>query len=160
VSLDAGDSWRLAEEGLDRRFLWALAVDTADPELWYVSAAYHPREAHGGNGSANAAIYRKRGDGPWHAPASSEGMAEMPFALLALREHPGALIAGCDSGRLSPERGRRRVVGRPRRDALRTSTTFERRRADRSRAHTWPYSPSPSERKALCDKQCRRHQVT
>lgn len=100
LSTDRGESWKRVDKGLRRRFVWALAVDSADPDLWYVSAAHHPRSAHAGDGRADAAIYRKVGDGPWRATPASDGMARMPFALVALRGHPRALVAGLDDGRL------------------------------------------------------------
>jgi len=100
LSHDRGDHWRQLSRGVRRRFVWGLAVDTVDPDLWYVSAAYSPREAHRGDGRANAAVYRKLGTDPWHAPRASEGLDRMPFALLALRAARGALAAGLDDGRI------------------------------------------------------------
>jgi photosystem II stability/assembly factor-like uncharacterized protein len=38
-SRDGGRSWDKADAGRDRRYAWALAVDPADPERWFVSAA-------------------------------------------------------------------------------------------------------------------------
>jgi len=93
-SFDAGTSWRPADDGRDRHYTWAVTVDVADPELWYVSASRGPSQAHG-RGSAEAAIYRWRGDGPWE-PVLSE-LDSMPYALVA-RE--GELIAGLADGRL------------------------------------------------------------
>jgi hypothetical protein len=100
LSLDGGDSWQHAGRGVRRRFVWALAIDPADPDLWYVSAAYDPRKAHG-DGSADAAIYRRRGERRWEAPRSAAGLRSMPFALLTLHERPGALVAGFGDGRLA-----------------------------------------------------------
>ncbi|MGH3023921.1 MAG: WD40/YVTN/BNR-like repeat-containing protein, partial [Gaiellaceae bacterium] len=38
-SHDGGETWEPADEGRDRHYTWALAVDPADPDRWYVSAA-------------------------------------------------------------------------------------------------------------------------
>jgi hypothetical protein len=98
LSLDGGGSWQHAGRGVRRRFVWALAVDPADADLWYVSAARDPRAAHG-DGFADAAIYRRRNGERWEAPAS--GLGSMPFALLTLDGRPGALVAGFGDGRLA-----------------------------------------------------------
>ena len=105
VSEDAGRTWRAADEGMDRRYTWGLAVDDADPDLWYVSASHGARQAHRDNGDAQAVLYRKRGEGPWEA-LGGEGsgigreLASMPYALLAPRGRPNALIAGMQNGDL------------------------------------------------------------
>src|SRR5829696_9475715 len=41
-SRDGGRSWEKADTGRDRRYAWALAVDAADPDRWFVSAAPGP----------------------------------------------------------------------------------------------------------------------
>ena len=43
VSADAGRSWPSADDGMDRHYVWGLAIDAADPDLWYVSASYGAR---------------------------------------------------------------------------------------------------------------------
>ena len=62
-SRDGGRSWDKADAGRDRRYAWALAVDAADPDRWFVSAAPGPFEAHGSRPS-DSAIYRWEGSGP------------------------------------------------------------------------------------------------
>ncbi|MBX6342602.1 MAG: hypothetical protein IRY97_09105, partial [Thermomicrobiaceae bacterium] len=84
LSRDAGATWQPVDEGMDRHYVWGLAVDPADPDLWYVSATFGPREAHDAE-DARAVLYRRRGDGPWEPlgggfPSPSP---EMPYALLA-----------------------------------------------------------------------------
>lgn len=100
LSTDRGQSWRHVDKGVRRRFVWGLAIDPADPDLWYVSAAHNPHRAHQGAGNADAAIYRKRGEQRWQAPEHSDRLARMPFALLTLAGRPGALLAGLDDGQL------------------------------------------------------------
>src|SRR5919199_36933 len=72
LSSDAGDSWTPVDAGMDRHYVWGLAVDPPDPHLWYVSASYGPRQAHGNHGDAQGVIYRKRGDAPWQ-PLGGDG---------------------------------------------------------------------------------------
>ena len=104
-SRDAGWTWEPAESGRPHRYCWALAVDGEDPDRWYVSAAYGPRQAHGG-GPARAGLYRWEGDGPWEpigaglpAPIDS-----MPYALVSSSD---GLFTGLADGRLfhSADRG-------------------------------------------------------
>jgi photosystem II stability/assembly factor-like uncharacterized protein len=92
-SRDGGRSWQPAEAGRDLRYCWALAVDPADPERWYVSAASGPGAAHSG-ARARGRLYRWDGDA-WHAltlPPES-----MPYALAATSQE---LIAGLADGRI------------------------------------------------------------
>lgn len=80
---DGGVSWEVMDIGRDLRYCWALAVDPADPDRWYVSASSGPRTAHAGE------------DGTWRAldlPGES-----MPYALAAI---DGALLAAMADGRI------------------------------------------------------------
>jgi photosystem II stability/assembly factor-like uncharacterized protein len=105
LSDDAGRTWRPVDDGMDRHYAWGLAVDAADPDLWYVSASFGARQAHRQHGDAQAILYRKRGDKPWE-PLGGEGSdlqqpsPVMPYALLAPRVRPHALIAGMQNGDL------------------------------------------------------------
>jgi hypothetical protein len=99
-SRDGGRTWEAADGGRDLRYCWALAIDPADPDRWYVSAAAGPGAAHSGD-RARGRLYRWE-SGSWHAlalPADS-----MPYALAA---HDGELIAGMSDGRIlhSADRG-------------------------------------------------------
>ncbi len=104
-SFDGGESWRAADEGRDRSYVWALAVDPDDPDRWYVSASSGPRRAHG-RGDPDAGIYRWEGEGPW-VPLG-EGLPEpleaMPYALAFAGDE---LFAGFTDGALyrSGDRG-------------------------------------------------------
>ena len=97
-SRDAGETWEPADEGRDRHYTWALAVDPADPDCWYISASTGPFEAHGSR-PAQAALYRWRGDGPWEELdlGLERPLATMPYALAATN---GRLVAGLRDGRL------------------------------------------------------------
>jgi photosystem II stability/assembly factor-like uncharacterized protein len=102
MSDDAGRSWRTVDDGMDRHYVWGLAIDPADPDLWYVSASISAREAHRSNGQAEAYIYRRRADTPWERlngglPAP---LPFMPYALLTLPNRPNTLIAGLQHGEL------------------------------------------------------------
>jgi photosystem II stability/assembly factor-like uncharacterized protein len=109
ISLDAGDTWQPEDEGMDRHYCWALAVDPVDPELWYVSATYGARHAHREDGDSSAQIYRRAADSEWEELTinGATEMPNMPYALLVPRDAPGTLIAGFRDGELmhSPDRG-------------------------------------------------------
>jgi hypothetical protein len=103
-SRDFGDSWEAADEGMDLRYAWGLAVDAEDPELVYASAAAGPGRAHGG-GFSDAAVYRRRQGGRWEAVL--KGLAAFPYALCADPEVPRAVYAGLGDGTIlrSPDSG-------------------------------------------------------
>jgi hypothetical protein len=91
-SRDGGLSWEAADAGRELRYCWALAVDPADPERWYVSAASGPRAAHSGE-SARGRLYRW--EGTWRElPTPPDSM---PYALAAA---DGELLAGMADGRI------------------------------------------------------------
>ena len=97
-SRDGGDRWEPADEGRDRHYTWALAVDPHDADSWYVSASPGPFEAHGSR-PARAAVYRWRGRGPWEELdlGLPRPLEAMPYALVA---GEGRLVAGLRDGRL------------------------------------------------------------
>ena len=100
-SRDGGLSWEAADAGRDLGYCWALAVDPADPDSWYVSAASGPMAAHRGR-DARGRLYR------WSASAwepLSLPDDTMPYALAAGDDE---LIVGMADGRIlhSGDRGR------------------------------------------------------
>jgi photosystem II stability/assembly factor-like uncharacterized protein len=100
-SEDRGQTWRAFEDGLDRRYAWAEAVDPADPDLWYVSVSRSPSAAHG-NGDGQAKLWRSRGDG-WQAIdrwGDEPTLRRMPYALASLPGQPDRLLAGLRGGTL------------------------------------------------------------
>src|SRR6266852_3709886 len=46
-SIDGGETWQAADEGRDRHYTWAVAVEPDDANAWYVSASTGPFAAHG-----------------------------------------------------------------------------------------------------------------
>ena len=91
-SRDGGRSWEAEDSGRDLPYCWALAVDPADPERWYVSAASGPGAAHRGQ-RATGRLYRWTGAWePLEVPGES-----MPYALVVAGEE---LIAGMTEGRI------------------------------------------------------------
>jgi photosystem II stability/assembly factor-like uncharacterized protein len=104
-SVDGGETWTAADEGRDRNYTWALAVDPDDPELWYVSASTGPFAAHG-RGDPQAHLYRRRKGEPWSALGGGlpDPLRAMPYALVAAG---GRLFAGLSDGQLwaSSDRG-------------------------------------------------------
>ena len=116
---DFGESWEAADAGMDRWYVWGLAVDLEDPTLVYASAAPGPGRAHG-SGFSDAAIYRRRAGQRWEAVL--EGLVAFPYALCADPETPGALYAGFGDGKIvhTPDAGKSwdEVAGVPALDAL------------------------------------------
>jgi hypothetical protein len=98
-SSDGGRTWQALDTGRDLGYCWALAVDPADPERWYVSAATGPGAAHRGTG-ARGRLYRW--EGAWVPLALPD--ESMPYALVA---HDGELVAAMSDGRIlrSGDRG-------------------------------------------------------
>ena len=103
-SEDAGESWRPADDGLDRRYTWAVAVDPDDPGLWYVSASTGPFAAHGGR-DPQARLFRRGAGEPWSPLADGlpEPLPAMPYALVAAG---GRLFAGLADGQIWESRDR------------------------------------------------------
>jgi photosystem II stability/assembly factor-like uncharacterized protein len=97
-SSDNGETWSPADEGRDRHYTWALAVDADDPDCWFVSASPGPFSAHR-PGRAEAYIYRWRGAGPWQALDGGlpQPLDAMPYALAQTADR---LYAGLNDGRL------------------------------------------------------------
>ena len=97
-SVDAGESWQPADDGRDRNYTWAVAVDPEDPECWYVSASTGPFAAHGG-ADPQAFIYRRRNGDPWERLAGGlpNPLHAMPYALVATADR---LYAGFADGQL------------------------------------------------------------
>jgi hypothetical protein len=94
---DGGLSWEPEDAGRDLPYCWALAIDPADPERWFVAAARGPGAAHAGQG-ASGGLYRWE-DQAWRGvPVPGESM---PYAL-ALRD--GTLLAGMTDGRVLSSR--------------------------------------------------------
>ena len=97
-SHDNGESWEPADQGRDRHYTWALAVDPADADCWFISASTGPFEAHGSR-PAQAALYRWRGGGPWEELdlGLERPLETMPYALAATED---GLFAALRDGRL------------------------------------------------------------
>jgi photosystem II stability/assembly factor-like uncharacterized protein len=86
-SSDGGDTWERPDEGIERHYLYGLAVDPGDPDTILVSAANSPMEAHS-PAAADSTIYRRSGGGPWRE--AREGLPEPKGSLRALfATHPG-----------------------------------------------------------------------
>jgi photosystem II stability/assembly factor-like uncharacterized protein len=97
-SHDNGESWEAADAGRDRHYTWALAVDPADPDCWFVSAAPGPFHAHGSR-PAEAGLYRWRRDGPWEELdlGLPRPLETMPYALATTGD---GLVVGLRDGSL------------------------------------------------------------
>jgi hypothetical protein len=91
-SRDDGRTWQAADAGRELGHCWTLAIDPADPERRYVSAASGPRAAHSGE---RACGRLSRWDDSWEALALPPD--SMPYALNAI---PGELLVGMADGRI------------------------------------------------------------
>ena len=98
---DRGESWRRFEDGLDRHYAWAQAIDPTNPDLWYVAISRSPFAAHG-DGNGQARLVRSRGDGwtPIDTWGDSPELRRMPYALSALPGQPNRLLVGLRGGTL------------------------------------------------------------
>lgn len=86
--------------GLIGRYGWAAAGDPARPDVAYCATAPGPGRAHGGNGNAEAHIYRCQAGGVWERLAGGlpQPLDYMPYALICDRDAPGHLYAGLSNG--------------------------------------------------------------
>lgn len=80
-SRDGGDTWARPDEGIERHYLYGLAVDPGNPDTVVVSAAESPFKAHSSQ-SADSTVYRRSGPGPWREVR--EGLPEPLGTLRAL----------------------------------------------------------------------------
>lgn len=100
VSDDRGETWHRDEQGLDRTYAWAAAIDPADPDLWYASVSRSPSAAHG-PGDGQARLLR-HGSGRGWIPVDGWGdgaaLHRMPYALTTLPGTHGSLLAGLRGG--------------------------------------------------------------
>jgi photosystem II stability/assembly factor-like uncharacterized protein len=103
-SRDGGETWTPADEGRDRHYTWAVAVDPADPDCWFVSASPGPFNAHRA-GEAQALVYRWRGEGPWEPLDGGlpQPLDAMPYSFAVADDR---LFAGLSDGRLYESRDR------------------------------------------------------
>ncbi|MDQ6792252.1 MAG: glycosyl hydrolase [Candidatus Dormibacteraeota bacterium] len=98
-SQDGGDTWAQPDGGIERHYLYGLAVGPGDPDTVVVSAASSPQTAHDPR-HADATIYRRSVDGPWEEVR--EGLPETSGSLRALLAahpaEPGVFYAGSNRG--------------------------------------------------------------
>ena len=114
-SRDRGATWSPADAGMDRHYAWGLAVDPADPNLWYVSASFGAHLAHSQKRHSQGVLFRMRGTGLWEPLGTPDGAAtstdgpgaplqmpnvDMPYTLLTLPDRPNTLVVGLRSGTL------------------------------------------------------------
>lgn len=98
-SADGGETWTRPDEGIERHYLYGLAVDPGHPDTVIVSAARSPREAHS-LGAADATIYRRSGGGPWREVR--EGLPQPEGSVRAMLAadpaEPGVFYAAGNRG--------------------------------------------------------------
>src|SRR5260221_10405952 len=98
-SESGGQTWYRPDEGLQHHYLWGVAADPADPATLVISAAHGPQQAHNPQ-SAESALYRRSGNGPWQRV--QDGFPEprgLLTAVLATHEaEPGVFYAANNKG--------------------------------------------------------------
>jgi photosystem II stability/assembly factor-like uncharacterized protein len=100
-SEDLGESWDRVEDGLDRHYAWAQAIDPADPDLWYVAVSRSPFAAHS-DGDGQARLYRSGRSGfiPIDDWGDALELRRMPYALATMPGRPRHLLVGLRGGTL------------------------------------------------------------
>lgn len=98
-SVDAGESWRSPEDGLNHLYLVGVAVDPGDPETVVVSAADGPGVAYRAP-HAEAYVYRRTGRNRWELAMQglpeASGTTASRFATHA--DEPGVIYAAHNRG--------------------------------------------------------------
>jgi hypothetical protein len=107
-SRDGGDTWARPDAGLDRNYLWGLAVDLADPDTQVVSGAPSPQAAHTAL-AGDSAVYRRAGGGRWVPVEGLPAPGGMTAPVLAADPgEPGVFYAASNRGlHRSADGGRR-----------------------------------------------------
>lgn len=97
-SRDRGDTWERPDDGLDRNYLWGLAIDPADPETQVVSGAPSPQAAHAAP-AGDSAVYQRSGGGAWRPVEGLPGPSGTTAPVLAAEPgEPGVFYAACNRG--------------------------------------------------------------
>ena len=119
-SENLGDSWSRPEDGLDRHYAWAEAIDPADPDLWYVSVSRGPFAAHGG-GDGQAHLWARAATVGSRSTAGATGAAAADALCAGDRARPARDAAGGPARRdADAQRRRRRQLVAHRRGARRS----------------------------------------
>ncbi len=94
MSRDAGRTWTRVSAGLAVRYVMTIAVDPADPDLWYAGAA-RMRSAHAAH--SHASIFRREG-GMWTRLTGGlpPELEQLPHALVC--PTPNVVYAGLRDG--------------------------------------------------------------
>lgn len=84
---------------LDRRYGWAVAADTAQPDIYYLSASTGPASAHG-EGKANACIHRCKDGQRWESLSGGlpQPLNHVLYGLLTDVDAPGHTYAVLQNG--------------------------------------------------------------
>lgn len=101
ISTDRGETWDRPTDGLDIKYGWAVAADPQAPDRAYIALSPGPMKAHS-NSDAQAAIFRRHGDGRWERLQGGlpQPLDHMPYALITHPATPGYLLAGLANGDL------------------------------------------------------------
>ncbi|HEX3444212.1 MAG TPA: hypothetical protein VHS80_05805 [Chthoniobacterales bacterium] len=96
-STDGGDTWQRFGEGLRHRYLWSIAVDSADPDNIIVSAAASARHSHAD--PAESYLYRRVNGSPWQELRDGlpEPVGRRTAVLSAHPSEPGTFFAAWEN---------------------------------------------------------------
>ena len=96
---DGGATWETITDGLDRHYLFGIAVDPADPDTFIASVTRGPEQAHRPP-TAESFIYRRTAGRPWQPV--SEGLPNpkgtLVYSLEANEDEPGVFYAATNRG--------------------------------------------------------------
>jgi hypothetical protein len=98
-SRDGGETWTQPDEGIERHYLYGMAVDPGDPDTILVSAANSPMAAHDYR-AADATVYRRSGAGPWREVRDGlpDPAGSTRATLAASPAEPGVFYAAGNRG--------------------------------------------------------------
>lgn len=103
VSTDAGLTWSSQDSGIDKIYLFSMAVDFVDTNLVYVGASPDARHAHYRKGDSQAAIYRRKPEGSWE-PVEEKlppPLSYFPYGLATHPDEPDTIYAGFADGSIA-----------------------------------------------------------
>jgi photosystem II stability/assembly factor-like uncharacterized protein len=93
---DSGKTWQREEDGLQFKYCWSVAVDSADPATILLSASPSPRAAHSAE-RAESTIYRRTNDHePWNEVQGCLPKSVRAYILLANPAEAGVFYAAAN----------------------------------------------------------------
>jgi len=96
---DGGATWETIADGLDRHYLFGLAVDPGDPDIMVASVTRGPEQAHRPP-TAESFIYRRAHNRPWQEISKGlpKAAGTLAYALATNEDEPGVFYAATNKG--------------------------------------------------------------